>query len=105
MVTTSVGAPKANDTGSPPGDHGSSTKASTAAQGRARVPSFSTYLRHTNHAGVAGHPGISLPVGHPPEGLPVGRALDGARGADGALLELAEAVEATCRRSGVAGRG
>ncbi len=69
------------------------------------VPTFPTYLRHTNLAGVAGHPGISLPVGHTPEGLPVGLELDGALGADEALLELAEAVEATCRRSGVAGRG
>ena len=59
----------------------------------AQVPTFATFIRHTNLAGVAGHPGISLPAGHTPTGLPIGIELDGRVGADEDLLALAAAVE------------
>jgi mandelamide amidase len=62
-----------------------------------QVPTFATFIRHTNLAGVAGHPGISLPAGHTPEGLPIGIELDGRRGADEQLLDLADAVERLLR--------
>lgn len=58
-----------------------------------QVPTFATFIRHTNLAGVAGHPGISLPAGHTPTGLPIGIELDGRVGADEDLLALAAAVE------------
>ncbi|MEI2826464.1 MAG: amidase family protein [Dermatophilaceae bacterium] len=58
-----------------------------------QVPTFATFIRHTNLAGVAGHPGISLPAGHTPAGLPIGIEFDGRIDADEELLTLAEAVE------------
>lgn len=58
-----------------------------------RVPTFATFIRHTNLAGVAGHPGISLPAGHTPAGLPIGIELDGRIDADLQLLAIASAVE------------
>ncbi len=57
------------------------------------VPKFATYIRHTDLAGNAGHPGISLRVGLTDAGLPVGLELDGHRHGDVDLLALAAAVE------------
>ncbi len=59
-----------------------------------QVPTFGTYIRNTDVAGNAGHPGISVPAGLTPAGLPVGLELDAAVGADRALLGLAAAVTA-----------
>ena len=66
----------------------------TTALGGVQVPTFPTFIRHTNLAGVAGHPGISLPAGHTAAGLPVGIELDGMVDADDELLTIAAAVEA-----------
>ena len=59
-----------------------------------QVPTFETFIRHTDLAGVAGHPGISVPAGLTDGGLPVGLELDGAVGDDEALLRTAAAVVA-----------
>lgn len=56
------------------------------------VPTFATYIRHTNLAGVAGHPGISLPAGKTAGGLPVGIELDGRVDEDLDLLALAQTI-------------
>lgn len=58
-----------------------------------QVPTFPTVIRHANLAGVAGHPGISVPCGTTSDGLPVGLEFDGAVDDDRALLALAAAVE------------
>lgn len=50
--------------------------------------------RHTVAASIAGLPGISLPMGRSRNGLPTGLEIDGARGQDRHLLELARRVEA-----------
>lgn len=57
------------------------------------VPAFSTYIRNTGPAGMAGLPSISLPAGRTPGGLPVGLCLDGAAGGDARLLAVAQALE------------
>lgn len=69
----------------------------TTLNGR-EVPTFPTFIRHANLAGVAGHPGISLPAGRTDAGLPVGLELDGAVDRDGELLALAAAVESLLGR-------
>ncbi len=61
--------------------------------GGQRVPAFSTYIRNTGPAGMAGLPAISLPMGLTREGLPAGIELDGAAGGDHALLALALGIE------------
>jgi len=58
------------------------------------VPTFATCIRNTSPASVAGVPSLSLPAGRSRSGLPVGLSLEGAAGADAALLGLAAAVEA-----------
>ena len=58
------------------------------------VPTFASYTRHLALAGVAGHPGISVPAGRTLAGLPVGIELDGPVGGDRSLLALAGAVAA-----------
>lgn len=63
-----------------------------------QVSTFLTYMRHVNLAGVAGHPGISLPAGLTDSGLPVGLELDGRRGRDADLLAAAQLVEPVLRR-------
>jgi len=62
-----------------------------------RVPTFPTYIRNTDLGSNLGVPGISLPCQNV-SGLPVGLEIDGAIGADQALLELASAVEETLSR-------
>ena len=57
-----------------------------------QVPTFATYIRHTDPGSVAGLCGISLPVGQA-SGLPVGLELDAPAQTDDALLALAMAVE------------
>ena len=47
------------------------------------VPTFFTYIRHTDPGAGAGIPGLSLPAGLTRDGLPVGLELDGRRGAIG----------------------
>lgn len=59
-----------------------------------RVPTFSTYIRNTGPAGMAGLPALSLPMGLCADGLPVGLELDGPAGSDAALLAIAQALEA-----------
>ena len=63
----------------------------------ARVPTFPTYIRNTDPGSNIGAPGISLPC-PVSAGLPVGIELDGAPGADRALLSLARAVEQAMAR-------
>jgi mandelamide amidase len=58
-----------------------------------QVPTFPTFVRHTDLAGTIGLPGISLPAGLAPSGLPVGIELGAAAGQDSTLLALAAAVE------------
>lgn len=62
-----------------------------------RVPTYETFTRHTDLAGVLGTPGISLPAGRTAPGLPVGLELAGNPGTDAVLLELARTVEALLR--------
>ena len=57
------------------------------------LPTFLTFIRHTDPGSNAGIPGISLPAGLA-AGLPVGLALDGPAGSDRRLLAIAAAVEA-----------
>jgi len=59
-----------------------------------RVPTFATYIRHTDLAGALGLPGISLPAGRTEKGLPVGLELEGRVERDEDLLSLAALVEA-----------
>ena len=61
------------------------------------VPTFPTFIRHANLAGVAGHPGISVPVGRTVAGLPVGIEIDARVGEDEPLLALAHAAEPVLR--------
>lgn len=67
----------------------------TVELGGRQVPTFGTYVRHTNLAGVLGLPSISLPAGHTSDGLPVGIELNTAPGHDATLLALAREVERT----------
>ena len=62
-----------------------------------RVPTFDTFTRHSDLAGIIGTPGISLPAGRTAEGLPVGLELAAGPGADAVLLDLARTVEALLR--------
>jgi indoleacetamide hydrolase len=57
------------------------------------VPTFFTYIRHTDPGAGAGIPGLSLPAGLTRDGLPVGLELDGLAGSDRALLAIGLAVE------------
>ena len=59
-----------------------------------RVPAFSTYIRNTGPAGMAGLPALSLPMGLTRDGLPAGLELTGPAGSDSALLALALGIEA-----------
>jgi len=58
-----------------------------------QVPTFATFIRHTDYASNAGLPGISLPAGLVEAGLPVGLDLDGPEGSDRRLLAIAAAIE------------
>jgi len=58
-----------------------------------QVPTFATFIRHTDYASNAGLPGISLPAGLVEAGLPVGLELDGPEGSDRRLLAIAAAIE------------
>ena len=62
-----------------------------------RVPTFETFTRHSDLAGIIGTPGISLPAGRTAEGLPVGLELAAGPGSDAVLLDLAGTVEALLR--------
>lgn len=62
-----------------------------------RVPTFDTFTRHSDLAGIIGTPGISIPAGRTAEGLPVGLELAAGPGADAVLLDLARTVEALLR--------
>jgi mandelamide amidase len=54
----------------------------------------STYLRNTEHAALAGLPGLVVPAGLTADGLPVGLELDAPAGGDRRLLALGLAIEA-----------
>ncbi len=58
-----------------------------------QVPTFGTYIRHTDPAGNAGIPGLSVPAGLTRSGLPVGLELDGPVGSDQTLLAIGLTVE------------
>lgn len=58
-----------------------------------QVPTFATFIRHTDYASNAGLPGISVPAGRTGAGLPVGLELDGPAGSDRRLLAVAAAIE------------
>ncbi|MFI7584075.1 amidase family protein [Kocuria sp. M1N1S27] len=62
-----------------------------------RVPTFDTFTRHSDLAGIIGTPGISIPAGRTAEGLPVGLELAAGPGDDAVLLDLARTVEALLR--------
>jgi len=57
------------------------------------VSTFSTYIRNSGPAGMAGLPSVSLPAGLTGDGLPVGLELDGPRGTDSRLLAISRAIE------------
>ncbi|WP_242903316.1 amidase family protein [Actinomadura terrae] len=59
------------------------------------VPAFSTYVRNTALAPVAGWPSVTVPAGSGTAGLPVGLLLDGPPGSDRRLL----AIAAHCARA------
>jgi len=71
---------------------GRETDTTVELNGR-RVPTFPTYIRHTNVAGALGLPAISLPAGHTSTGLPVGIELNAAPGDDTIVLGLAREAE------------
>ena len=54
---------------------------------------FSTYIRNSGPAGMAGLPSVSLPAGLTADGLPVGLELDGPPGTDLRLLAISRAIE------------
>lgn len=56
--------------------------------------SYLALARNTVPASGAGLPGVSLPTGLSSDGLPMGLEMDGARGTDRRLLDLARRVEA-----------
>jgi indoleacetamide hydrolase len=58
-----------------------------------QVPTFFTYIRHTDPGANAGIPGLTIPVGLTRSGLPVALELDGRAGRDRALLALGRAIE------------
>ena len=58
-----------------------------------RVPTFATFIRHTDYGSNAGLPGISIPAGVARNGMPIGIELDGRKGDDRRLLAIAEAIE------------
>ncbi len=60
----------------------------------AAVPTFTTFIRNTSPASVAGIPGLSLAAGLTPAGLPVGMEIDAPEDSDRRLLGLGLAIEA-----------
>ncbi|MFF0630623.1 amidase family protein [Streptomyces sp. NPDC004296] len=61
---------------------------------RARtVETFPTLTRHTEAGAFAGNPSISVPAGCDRGGLPVGLTVEGLRGTDDRLLEVADMTE------------
>ncbi|MCA8940805.1 MAG: Asp-tRNA(Asn)/Glu-tRNA(Gln) amidotransferase subunit GatA, partial [Planctomycetes bacterium] len=48
---------------------------------------------YTIGSNLAGHPSISIPCGFDAKGLPIGLQLQSALGSDGALFDIAEAIE------------
>jgi mandelamide amidase len=58
-----------------------------------QVPTFFTFIRHTDPDSNAGLPGLSVPIGLTRDGLPVGLELDGQAGSDRHLLAIGLAVE------------
>ena len=68
------------------------------------VSTFSTYIRNSGPAGMAGLPGLSLPAGMSADALPVGLELDGPAGTDQRLLAIGRAVEAVLPAAALAPR-
>jgi len=66
------------------------------------LSTFSTYIRNTGPAGMAGLPSLSLPAGLTAEGLPVGLELDGPPGTDLRLLAIGRAIETVLPSAAVA---
>jgi mandelamide amidase len=61
------------------------------------VDTFTTFIRNTSPASVAGIPGLSLPMGTTPGGMPAGLEVDAPADADRALLAVGRALEAILR--------
>jgi len=66
------------------------------------VSTFSTYIRNSGPAGMAGLPSVSLPAGLTADGLPVGLELDGPPGTDLRLLAISRAIETVLPTAAVA---
>ncbi|MEV6171676.1 amidase family protein [Streptomyces sp. NPDC051954] len=66
--------------------------AAMAHRGRT-VETFPTLTRHTEAGAFAGNPSISVPAGRDRGGLPVGLTVEGLRGTDDRLLEIAAMAE------------
>ena len=66
------------------------------------VSTFSTYIRNSGPAGMAGLPSFSLPAGLIADGLPVGLELDGPPGTDLRLLAISRAIETVLPAAAVA---
>jgi mandelamide amidase len=58
-----------------------------------RVPTFPTYIRHTDPGSIAGIPGVSLPMALTKSGLALGLEIDAPAGTDRHLLAVALTVE------------
>jgi mandelamide amidase len=57
------------------------------------VPTFNTYIRHTDPNANAGIPSVSIPAGFTSNGLPVGIEIDGPFQGDDRLLSIALSIE------------
>lgn len=57
------------------------------------VPTFATFIRHTDPGSNAGLPGLTLPIGLTADGLPVGLELDGPAHTDRRLLAIGLTLE------------
>lgn len=59
----------------------------------AQVPTFLTYIRHTDPDSNAGIPGVTVPAGLTAAGLPIGIEFDGPSHSDRRVLSIAMAAE------------
>lgn len=59
---------------------------------------FEHATRHVNPGSVAGHPTVTFPGGVSPRGLPVGLSIDGRRGDDRGLIEIARQMDTILRQ-------
>lgn len=57
------------------------------------VPTFGTVIRNTGPGSLAGQPNVTIPAGVGSAGLPVGLAVEGGRGDDARLFDVAVVVD------------